>query len=56
MCSFYMLRIGLVAYIFHEMDERSKGVSMIEEERNEDQEEISKSDASSSKEIKKREG
>jgi len=31
---FYMLGIGLVAYIFHEMDERSKDVPRAKVERN----------------------
>jgi len=34
---FYMLGLGLVAYIFHQLNEKSKGVSRIEVERNEDQ-------------------
>jgi len=31
---FYMLKVGLVAYIFHEMDERSKDVQRTKVERN----------------------
>lgn len=31
---FYMLGVGLVAYIFHEMDERSKDVPRTKVERN----------------------
>lgn len=34
---FYMLVIGLVAYIFHEMDERSNGVPNTKVERHENQ-------------------
>ncbi|MDH2363461.1 hypothetical protein [Priestia megaterium] len=34
---FYMLGIGLVAYIFHEMDERSKDVPRARVEHNEEQ-------------------
>jgi len=33
---FYMLGIGLVAYIFHEMDERSKAVPRTRVEHNGD--------------------
>lgn len=34
---FYMLGLGLVAYIFHEMDERSKSVPRTKVERSEGQ-------------------
>ncbi|MEH7290605.1 hypothetical protein [Priestia megaterium] len=34
---FYMLGLGLVAYIFHEMDERCKDVPRTKVERNEEQ-------------------
>ncbi|MGG3586051.1 hypothetical protein ABEU81_26530 [Priestia megaterium] len=34
---FYMLGLGLVAYIFHEMDERSKEVPRTKVEHNEEQ-------------------
>ncbi|MCM3773763.1 hypothetical protein M3225_25300 [Priestia aryabhattai] len=46
---FYMLGVGLVAYIFHKMDERSKDVPTPKVERKENQRELDKSDASSFK-------
>jgi hypothetical protein len=57
-----MLGIGLVAYIFHEMDKRSKDVPTSKVERKENQREVGKSDASSFKksenkiELKKEKG
>ena len=42
-----MLGVGLVAYIFYEMDERFKAVPKTKVERMEDQWELSKSNASS---------
>ena len=41
-----MLGIGLVAYIFHKMDEGSKDVPTSKVERKENQREVDKSDAS----------
>ncbi|MGG0305807.1 hypothetical protein ABEY43_25490 [Priestia megaterium] len=43
-----MLGIGLFAYIFHEMDERSKDVPTTKAERKKDQWELGESNASSS--------
>ncbi|WP_318619071.1 hypothetical protein [Priestia megaterium] len=37
MLGFYMLGVGLVAYLFHEMDERSKGVPTSKGERDKKQ-------------------
>jgi hypothetical protein len=57
-----VLGIGLVAYIFHKMDEGSKDVPTSKIERKENQREVDKSDASSFKksenkiELKKEKG
>jgi hypothetical protein len=46
---FYMLGIGLVAYLFHEIDERAKDVPTAKVERKEEQWELGESNASSFK-------